>query len=80
VTAADFTEPEVFYQIGVEPVRADFMTSTPGLVCADAWKRRIEADFGGETAWVIGREDLLPTKTATGRKRDRRDTRRWRKR
>jgi predicted nucleotidyltransferase len=29
--AADFTEPEVFFHIGVGPVRIDIMTSVPGL-------------------------------------------------
>src|SRR5947209_5468531 len=28
---SDFTEPEVFYQMGIEPVRLDIMTSVSGL-------------------------------------------------
>jgi hypothetical protein len=46
----DFTEPDVFYQLGVEPVRADIMTSVPGLRFVEAWNRKIVFDFDGEPA------------------------------
>src|SRR4051795_10713762 len=32
VSAEDLTEPDVFFQIGIEPVRVDIMTSVSGLV------------------------------------------------
>jgi hypothetical protein len=73
--ASDFTEPDVFFQIGVEPVRADIMTSVPGLDYAGAWKRRKMADFGGVAAPVLGRADVLKSKLAAGRIRDRLDAR-----
>jgi hypothetical protein len=47
---SDFTEPEVFFQIGVEPVRVDIMTSVPGLEVNPAWDRKLAVDFGGETS------------------------------
>jgi len=75
VRPADFTEPEVFFQIGVEPVRVDIMTSVTGLAFHAAWARRVLIDFGGETAPVLCREDLLAAKKAAGRARDRRDAR-----
>jgi hypothetical protein len=31
ITAAVFTEADVFYQIGIDPVRIDITTSAPGL-------------------------------------------------
>jgi hypothetical protein len=31
ISPRDFTEPDVFFQIGIEPVRVDIMTSVPGL-------------------------------------------------
>jgi predicted nucleotidyltransferase len=73
VVPSDFTEPDVFYQIGVEPVRVDIMTSVPGLDFAPAWDRRKIVDFGGELAPVLCREDALKSKIAAGRARDRRD-------
>jgi predicted nucleotidyltransferase len=73
VSAADFTEPEVFFQIGVEPVRIDIMTSVPGLDFRSAWSRKILVDFGGESAPVLCRHDVLLSKLAAGRVRDQKD-------
>jgi hypothetical protein len=36
----DFSEPDVFYQIGSAPVRVDVITSIAGLDFATAWDRR----------------------------------------
>jgi hypothetical protein len=58
VRETDFVEPEVFFQIGMDPVRIDIMTSVTGLEFAAAWDRKIIVDFGGEAAPVICREDL----------------------
>ncbi|MGA2268506.1 MAG: nucleotidyltransferase [Bryobacteraceae bacterium] len=79
IRPADFTEPEVFYQIGVDPVRIDVLTSLPGLDFASAWKRRLAVDFDGEPAPVISREDLITSKKVTGRARDRKHARSLRK-
>lgn len=73
IQSADFCEPDVFYQLGVDPVRVDVMTSVPGLDFEDAWSRRIEVDFDGELGYVLGAEDLRIAKNASGRKRDRAD-------
>jgi len=73
VDPSDFTEPEVFFQIGMEPIRIDIMTSVSGLDFVPAWERRVLVDFGGEAAPMLCREDLLTSKIAAGRIRDRRD-------
>src|ERR1035437_7245474 len=31
IRPSDFIEPDTFFQIGIEPVRIDIMTSVPGL-------------------------------------------------
>ena len=76
---ADFTEPQVFYQIGMEPVRIDIMTSVSGLEFESAWERKLIVDFDGESAGVLSREDLLLTKKAADRLRDRKHIRRLQK-
>ena len=76
---ADFTEPDVFYQIGMEPVRVDIMTSVAGLEFASAWERRMVVDFDGECAGVLSREDSLVSKKAAGRPRDHKHIRRMQK-
>jgi len=79
VRAEDFTEPEVFFQIGVEPVRVDIMTSVPGLDFGPAWNRKILVDFGGVSAPVLCRADVLRAKVAAGRLRDQKDVKRLRR-
>ena len=59
VQESDFTEPEVFFQIGIEPVRIDVMTSVKGLAFRSAWDRKVVVDFGGISAPVLCREDII---------------------
>lgn len=79
VKPEDFTEPETFFQIGVDPVRVDILTSVLGLEFDAAWARKIEVDFSGVLAPVLCREDALAAKIASGRSRDRRDARHLRR-
>jgi len=79
IDAGDFTEPDVFYQIGIDPVRIDILTSLPGVDFADAWERRLAVDFDGEPASVISRDDLIVSKRITDRIRDRKHARALRK-
>jgi hypothetical protein len=80
VTAAVFTEPDVFYQIGIDPVRIDIMTSLPGLSFAKAWENRLAISFNDQAAFILGLDDLIRTKTASGRRRDKLDLRMLRRR
>jgi predicted nucleotidyltransferase len=75
----DFTEPDVFYQVGIEPVRVDVMTSVAGLDFDPAWARRKVVDFDGELAAALSLEDLITSKEAAGRATDRQHLRRLRK-
>jgi hypothetical protein len=75
ISASDFVEPEVFFQIGVEPVRVDVMTSVPGLQFPDAWNGRVTVDFEGIPAGVLSWDDVKRAKVASDRKRDRADLR-----
>ena len=76
IRPADFTEPDVFYQIGIDPVRVDILTSVPGVDFGPCWERRLVVDFDGEAAPVISREDLVLSKRISGRQQDRRHARR----
>jgi hypothetical protein len=73
---ADFTEPDTFFQIGIDPVRIDILTSITGVDFASAWERRVVVDFGGAPAPVLSRQDLIAAKLAAGRPQDRKDARR----
>lgn len=67
---ADFSEPEVLYQIGVPPNRIDIMTSVTGLEFETAWESRIMARFGDVLVPVLGLADIRKAKLAAGRLKD----------
>ena len=71
VTIADFLDPELIYQIGVEPVRVDVMSHVPGLDFAEAWEHRSEAHFDDVPAPMLSLDDLIRAKQAAGRPKDR---------
>jgi hypothetical protein len=70
LTVADLSVPGVVFQIGLPPLRIDILTRITGVDFATAWTRRRTATFGGVPVAVIGREDLIANKRATGRLKD----------
>ena len=70
VNESDFSAPEITFQIGVEPVRIDIITTVDGLDFEGAWKNRIAAEYGGEKVYVLSKEDLITNKRASGRPQD----------
>lgn len=70
LTLDDLSRPETVFQIGVVPVRIDLLTSISGVGFEEAWAGRIEVPLEGLTVGVLGREELLRNKRATGRPKD----------
>jgi hypothetical protein len=66
----DFAREGVTYQIGVPPGRIDILTERTGLDFGQAWPRRVRRWFGVIEVDVIGREDFVVNKRATGRLQD----------
>ncbi len=66
----DFCTPDIVYQIGVAPRRIDILTSISGVEFDAAWGNRIACSLDGMTLPVIGREELLQNKRASGRPKD----------
>lgn len=76
VGLSDFESLDRVVQIGVPPNRIDLMTSVSGVPdFTGAWTRRKAVSFDGTAVDVIGREDLLRNKEASGRDKDRLDVR-----
>lgn len=71
----DFTRHDVVAQLGLPPNRIDILTGVSGLRFESAWSRRIEAPVEGVTVPVLGIEDLVANKMASGRDKDRADVR-----
>jgi hypothetical protein len=70
LTISDLTTPGLIYQIGVKPERIDILTTLSGVEFETAWARRIQAVVDGKAYEVIGREDLIANKRASGRPMD----------
>jgi hypothetical protein len=70
VTVEDFTNPELVFQIGIEPHRIDIMMHVKGLEFSQAWANRVEATFEDVAILLVSKEDLLISKTAAGRPQD----------
>jgi hypothetical protein len=67
LTVEDLATPGLIYQIGVKPERIDILTALSGVDFQKAWERRIQAVVDGSDYNVIGREDLIANKRASGR-------------
>jgi len=65
-----FLGPNKVVRMGFPPVRIEVLTSVSGLEFEPAFARRVEAEFGGESVWLIELEDLKANKRAAGRHKD----------
>jgi hypothetical protein len=70
LTAEDFTRPGLVFQIGVDPVRVDVVTSVTGVEFTEAWASRFQTRFADQPAAVLSRDHLMQNKRASGRKQD----------
>ena len=67
LTVDDLSKPGIVFQIGVEPSRIDILTAISGVEFEHAWKNRVLIEMDGVCVSVIGREDLIVNKRASGR-------------
>jgi len=67
---ADFSTPEKVVQLGVPPVRIDFVTAITGVTWETAVNNRIRDRYGDIDVYYIGRDDFIKNKRSTGRYKD----------
>src|SRR5256885_7596545 len=70
VSVQDFTNPDLMFQIGIQPNRIDIIMSIKGVEFKDAWLRRVDALFEEVPAPLISKSDLLTAKRALARPQD----------
>ena len=70
LTLQDLATVDNVFRIGMPPQRIDILTSITGVDFDDAWKNRVNETIDGLHVTVIGRNDLLKNKRATGRPKD----------
>jgi predicted nucleotidyltransferase len=69
----DLARANVVAQFGLPPNRIDILTGISGLSFGEAWQNRIEASLEGVRVPILGLEDLITNKRASGRDKDRAD-------
>jgi hypothetical protein len=73
VSENDLSRPNVVAQFGLPPNRIDILTGVSGLSFDNAWPNRVEGTLEGVLVPVLGLEDLVSNKRASGRDKDRAD-------
>jgi hypothetical protein len=60
----------VIYQVGIEPNRFDILMSVRGLDFEKAWEHRILTRYSDQSVPVLGLDDAIQAKRASGRPQD----------
>ena len=66
----DFLEEGSVIQIGVPPVRIDFLTSISGVDFLEAYKNKEKIVLDGEEVFYLSKNDFIKNKRASGRLKD----------
>lgn len=69
----DFSNKNLVYQVGIEPVRIDIIMGISDVEFDFAWKHRTVADFERIKINIIGINELIEAKKKTKRDMDARD-------
>ncbi len=70
LTISDLEKEDIVFQIGMVPRRIDITTIIDGIKFDAAWPQRMIVQIDDLKIPVIGREDLLRNKKASGRAKD----------
>lgn len=70
LSEADFTQSDQIIQLGVPPIRVDFITSIDGVEWDAAWANRERDDWDGIPVAYLSRNDFILNKRASGRLKD----------
>lgn len=70
LTVSDLADPDLVFQVGVEPRRIDILSSITGVSFAEAWREREQVEINGLSLPVLGRAQLIENKRALGRNQD----------
>ncbi len=70
VSAEDFANKKMIYQIGVAPVRIDILMDASGIKFENAWKNRKKSKYGGVSINILGIKELIYSKKKAGREQD----------
>ena len=66
----DFTKDDQIIQLGVPPIRIDFITSIDGVEWDTAWSNREKGNWAQVPVHYLSRNDFIENKRASGRHQD----------
>lgn len=70
ITERDLLQPKRIVQLGHPPNRIDLLTSISGVEFDAAWETRVETVMDDQPVSMLGWDELLRNKKATGRQKD----------
>jgi len=70
LTIDDLTKSDTVFQIGLPPSRIDILSGISGMTFDDAWPGRMDVTIGALVVPIIGRDDFIKNKKASGRPKD----------
>ena len=70
LTWNDFVKDDTVIQLGVPPVRIDILTFLSGITWDTASNHKVPDEIDGVPVFVIGRDDYIVNKKASGRAKD----------
>jgi len=70
LTEEDLIKPGLVFQIGVKPQCVHLMNSVSGVTFDEAWTNRVIVEIDGIPTPVIGINELIENKLASGRRKD----------
>jgi hypothetical protein len=70
LTPEDFSRADHVIQLGVPPVRIDFVTTIDGVDWTVAWAGRNQGEYGGVPVCFLGKPEFIKNKKAVGRLKD----------
>ena len=73
VTIGDFTDPQIIYQIGIEPNRIDILMSIAGVEINSVFENHVTTNYDGIPIRIINKAELIKAKKAAGRLQDQLD-------
>lgn len=70
LTIADLCNPEIVFQMGVEPYRIDVLMEVDGLHFDEAWHERVTSTYEDQQVFILSYEDTLIAPKAAAHKQD----------
>jgi hypothetical protein len=66
----DLSQPGKVIMLGRPPMRIDLLTRISGVAWETTWKNKVRGTYGDQPVFIIGRNEFIANKRATGRTKD----------